>query len=294
MKNNAENVNNNKVANAAVEDNKNIIDTISIKKNVNITDNKDITEKANIIDNRNNRNNKNAENAGNAGNAKGKGMKDSKHIKDIKGIIFDMDNTLISSKINFAAMKKETYEFIINKGLLPRNLNILTQTTTAFIIEKAIKKNNLDRDQINEIWSIPTKYEIMGMENALLEPNVKELIQELFGKYHLTVLTNNSIEAANRVLKRNGIHKYFDLIVGREMLRSLKPSPEGFLYILGKYNTTKADEWLSIGDAWLDGKASMGAGIKFISYNADIQKMNMMEVYPYAKIENILEVLDYI
>lgn len=37
---------------------------------------------------------------------------------NIKGIIFDMDNTLLSSKINFAAMKRETYEFVVNNGIL--------------------------------------------------------------------------------------------------------------------------------------------------------------------------------
>ncbi len=212
---------------------------------------------------------------------------------NIKGIIFDMDNTLLSSKINFAAMKKETYEFIIDHGILPDDSSLLNQTT-AIIIEKAIKTNMMSQELINEVWEIPKKYEVMGMENAVLEPGVTQLLSELYGKYYLVVLTNNSVEAANKAFKENGIQNYFDIIVGREMLKSLKPSPDGFLYVLDRYKTTSANEWISVGDAWLDGKASMDAGIRFISYNGNIQKMSSMGVYPYAKIKDIRELINFI
>ena len=33
-----------------------------------------------------------------------------------------------------------------------------------------------------------------GMENAVLEPGVTQLLSELYGKYYLVVLTNNSVE----------------------------------------------------------------------------------------------------
>lgn len=153
---------------------------------------------------------------------------------NIKGIIFDMDNTLLSSKINFAAMKRETYEFVVNNGILPEDLNLLNKTT-AIIIEKAVKTNKMSRELINEVWEIPKKYEVMGMENAPLEPGVTQLLEELYGKCYLVVVTNNSVEAANRAFRWNGIYDCFDIIVGREMLKSLKPSPDGFLYILNHF-----------------------------------------------------------
>ncbi|NMB98356.1 MAG: HAD family hydrolase [Clostridiaceae bacterium] len=211
----------------------------------------------------------------------------------IKGIIFDMDNTLLHSKIDFAAMKKDTCEFIIKLGILPEDPELLNMTT-AKLIEKAVETGNMTQELIKAAWDIPTKYEVLGMKNAPLEPGVKQLIKELYGKYLLTVVTNNSVEAANRAFKDNDIYQYFDLIVGREMVKSLKPSPDGFKYVLDKFKTISPDEWLSVGDAWLDGKASMEAGIKFIAYNADIKRMNNMGVYPYAEIYDIKELLRFI
>lgn len=212
---------------------------------------------------------------------------------NIKGIIFDMDNTLLHSKIDFAAMKQDTYDYIIKLGLLPEDPELLNMTT-ARIIEMAAENSKMTQDLLEEIWGIPTKYEVLGMENAPLEPGVEQLIKKLYGKYHLVVVTNNSVEAANRAFKDNNIYQYFDLIVGREMVKSLKPSPDGFIYVLNKYKTISPDEWISVGDAWLDGKASMEVGIKFIAYNADIKKMNSMGVYPYAEISDIRELLCFI
>jgi len=210
-----------------------------------------------------------------------------------KGIIFDMDNTLLCSKINFAAMKKETYEFVIRHGILPDDLNLINHTT-AIIIEKAVKTNMMSQELINAVWEIPKKHEVIGMENAVLEPGVAQLLNELYGKYYLVVVTNNAVEAAKKALKENEIYRYFDIVVGREMVKSLKPSPDGFIYILNRYKTTSANEWLSVGDAWLDGKASMDAGIRFISYQGDIQKMNKMGVNPYAEINDIRELVHFI
>jgi phosphoglycolate phosphatase len=211
----------------------------------------------------------------------------------IKGIIFDMDNTLISSKIDFAAMKRDTYNYIVKLGLLPEGPEILNMTTSR-IIEKAAESKKMTKELKDKIWSIPTKYEVLGMENAPLEPGVEELVRELHGKYHLAIVTNNSVEAANRVIKRNNIYQYFDIIVGREMVDSLKPSPDGFIYVLNKYKNVSPGEWLSVGDAWLDGKASMLIGIKFIAYNGDIERMNSMGVYPYAEISDIRELKRFI
>lgn len=213
--------------------------------------------------------------------------------RNIKGIIFDMDNTLLSSKINFAAMKKDTYDFIINNGILPDDINLRNQTT-AIIIEKAKQTNLMSPELIKAAWDIPKKYEVMGMENAALEPGVTQLLSQLHGKYQLVVVTNNSVEAANRALKENGIFDLFDIIVGREMVKSLKPSPDGFLYILDRYKTISANEWISVGDAWLDGVASVEAGIKFIAYNADIKKMNSLGIFPHGEINDIRRLVDFI
>ena len=214
-------------------------------------------------------------------------------MNKIRGIIFDMDNTLLKSKIDFTAMKFETFRFLASRELLPQQLDI-SKHTASTLIEEALKTHLMTEALISEMWEIPTKFESKGMEGAELENGVVEILKELKGRTRMAVVTNNSNIAAEKALKGHDIFAFFDLVVGRENMTSLKPSPAGFQYILDRCSDISAEEWISVGDSWIDGKASSAAGIKFISYQGDIAKMSMMGVNPYASIEDIRELRDFV
>ncbi|MEJ9216883.1 HAD family hydrolase [Paenibacillus glucanolyticus] len=211
----------------------------------------------------------------------------------IKGIVFDMDNTLLHSSIDFGAMKREIYTFLCDHRLLPAGLSLDLHTTSTVIAE-AMNTGLLSEELSSEMWDIAKKHEIQGMIGAHLEEGSMELIQQLHGQLHLVIVTNNALEAAMSALNENGVAHYFDLIIGREAMGSLKPAPDGYLEVLKHFSHTSPKEWLSVGDAWVDGKASESAGMPFIAYRGDGAKMNSMDVAPFAKIQDIREVLGFL
>ena len=213
--------------------------------------------------------------------------------RNIKGIIFDMDNTLLRSTIDFPAMKKEVFQFLTYREVLPEHLD-LTRHTTATLIEAAKNSTRMTGRLLEQVWEIVRKHETSGMKGACLEPGVAELLEKLNGKVRLAVITNNSGHAAESALRENGIFHYFDCVVGREMVKSIKPSPDGVFYVLAKFPPISAEEWISVGDSWIDGKAAAQAGVKFISYRGDIREMNRMGVFPIAEIETIEELLAFV
>ncbi|SYX82940.1 HAD family hydrolase [Paenibacillus alvei] len=210
----------------------------------------------------------------------------------LKGIVFDMDNTILSSKIDFQAMKYETYQFLVSKEILPAGYN-LDYHTTSTIVEEAIQTNRMTEVLRNEMWDIAKKHEVCGMQGADLEPGAVEILNRLQGRYHLAIVTNNSVEAAEIALRENGIYEYFDFIIGREFMKSLKPSPDGYLRVLDEFKNS-ANEWLSIGDSWIDGKASISAGIRFIAYRSDKEMLKQMKVNPTADLSDLLELMSLI
>lgn len=210
----------------------------------------------------------------------------------LKGIVFDMDNTILRSRIDFQAMKKETYQFLVSKEILPDGYS-LDYHTTSTIIEEAIQTNRMTEELLNEMWDIAKKHEVYGMQGADLEPGAVEVLSELKGRYHTVIVTNNSVEAAEIALRDNDIMEYFDFIIGREVMKALKPSPDGYLRVLDEFKHS-ANEWLSVGDSWIDGKASISAGIRFIAYRSDKEKLKQMNVYPTAELSNLLELISLI
>ncbi|WP_353049567.1 HAD-IA family hydrolase [Paenibacillus sp. ISL-20] len=211
----------------------------------------------------------------------------------MKGIIFDMDNTLLHSSIDFGAMKRDIYAFLCHHRILPQGLSMDTHTTSTIIAE-AMNTGLLSEDLRQAMWNIAKEHEMRGMMGAELEAGASELVQHLHGQMHLAIVTNNAVEAAMAALEENRIVQYFDLIIGREAMGLLKPAPDGYLEVLKHFPHTSPKEWLSVGDAWVDGKASESAGIPFIAYRGDTARMNSMGVFPLAEIQHIKEVIDYL
>ncbi|MFD0674904.1 HAD family hydrolase [Cohnella sp. GCM10027633] len=207
--------------------------------------------------------------------------------RKITGIIFDMDNTLLRSRIDFPTMKQETYRFLVVNEILNDNYE-LSRHTTSTLIEEAVRTNRMTEEVLKEMWEIPTKHEILGMLGADLEPGTREILTQLKGRYRIAIVTNNSMEAAKVALRDNNILDCFDLIVGRERMNALKPSPDGYLRVLDEFKCS-ADECLSVGDSWIDGKASNSAGIRFIAYRSDKDKLTQMNVTADAVISDLNE-----
>lgn len=210
----------------------------------------------------------------------------------VTGIIFDMDNTILRSRIDFPAMKQETYRFLVLNEILDDGYE-LSQHTTSTLIEEAVRTNKMTEALLQQMWGIPKKHEILGMQEADLEPGTRDILRQLKGRYRIAIVTNNSIEAAEVALRDNNILDSFDLIVGRERMNALKPSPDGYLRVLDEFKSP-ANEWLSVGDSWIDGKASNSAGIRFIAYRSDTDKLMQMNVIADARISDLNELINHL
>ncbi|WP_409345535.1 HAD family hydrolase [Paenibacillus sp. MBLB4367] len=210
----------------------------------------------------------------------------------IKGIIFDMDNTLLQSSIDFPAMKQDVFRHLVAAGVLPRLFPVQDHTTATLL--EAAKHAGISDSLYEELLAVAVKHELAGMEGAGLEPGAEELLAQLHGSFVLAVVTNNAWPAAQKALEETGIIRYFDLVAGREQMTSLKPSPSGFLYVKGQFPDIAEDEWLSVGDSWIDGKGSADANIPFVCYRTPRQIMDQRGVPAIGRIEKLEDLLPYI
>lgn len=209
----------------------------------------------------------------------------------IKGIIFDMDNTLLQSRIDFGAMKRDVYSYLQAEGFLEHGLQ-LTEYTTSMLIEQA-KRQGLDAGRYAETMRITRQHEIVGMSDATLEPEAESLLSALEEEYVLVVVTNNAEEAAKEALTRTGIASRFQLIVGREGMTEMKPGPSGYQEVV-KRTGIPAEHWLSIGDSWIDGRGSIDAGIRFVGYQTKDEELASRGVEPIARLTRLSQLLDTI
>lgn len=176
-----------------------------------------------------------------------------------KGIIFDIDGTLTSTnKLIF-----KSFNYIAKKYL---------QRT--FTDEEIISLFGPTEDVILKQWcgndfeaAKKDYYEFYKSNHNLasLYPGIKNLLDYLkMKKVLLGIFTGKGRQASLITLEELEVKNYFDLIVTGDDVANHKPSSEGILKFLSKFNLKK-EEVLMIGDSVGDVKASKEAGIKIAS-----------------------------
>jgi phosphoglycolate phosphatase len=207
--------------------------------------------------------------------------------------IFDMDNTLLQSKIDFPKMKKTVYELLVRENMLPPEIAWQSKTTSELI---ALSRKHQEFSRVEkEVWLLIEEIETEGMKDAVLEPYAAQVLEDLSAQsVAMTILTNNARHAAIAALQRLSIDHLFSLIAGREQMEELKPSASGVHYILRHYPAIPQQDWLMIGDSWIDGMAAKRAGIRFLAYQANLSEMIDKGLEPQANLQTLRGIKDWI
>jgi len=154
------------------------------------------------------------------------------------GIIFDLDGTLVDSKLDFDAMRREMR--------LPEGTPIL----------EAMKQ--LPPQEANRCRQILARHEETGAQQAVLMPGVREFFSLLTARgIKRALLTRNTRHLTLGVLERFGLK--LDPVFTRED-GPVKPDPSAVLQILEHW-TIAPEHALVIGDFHFDIEAGRRAGV---------------------------------
>lgn len=176
-----------------------------------------------------------------------------------KGIIFDIDCTLTSTnKLIF-----ESFNFIAEKYLkktfTEKEIISFFGPTEDVILKELCGENyeEAKRDYYN--------YYKSNHHLAKLYPGILNLLSEIKKKnVLLSIFTGKGRQTSLITLEMLNIVDFFDLIVSGDDVDNHKPSSEGLLKFINKFNLSN-DEVLMIGDSVSDIKASREAGIEIAS-----------------------------
>ena len=166
----------------------------------------------------------------------------------VRGLIFDMDGTLVDSALDFAAIRQEI-------GLSNRQpiLEGIAQIT--------------DADRHDRALEILHRHEQQGAEQATPFPGVEQVLRELREQdYLLGVLTRNSRFATDLTFQRLGWT--FSIVLTREDAPA-KPDPTGLQMICRDWDLPPV-EVLFVGDYLFDIQAGHDAGTGTVLFAPDV------------------------
>lgn len=161
-------------------------------------------------------------------------------MQNIRGLIFDLDGTLVDSQLDFDLMRQEM-------DLPPGR--ILESIAT------------LPEERGRQCMEILKRHEVAGAGRATLLPGVEMLLQKAAQRsIPIGIVTRNSREISLAVLSR--LQLTYDILLTRDD-GPIKPDPWGVRQICEKWNVP-ARQVVMIGDYMFDVLSGRGAGTRTV------------------------------
>ncbi|MCC6177777.1 MAG: HAD family hydrolase [Chloroflexi bacterium] len=176
-------------------------------------------------------------------------------------IVFDFDNTLVHSKIDFQGIRRDLLDLLRRAGVPEAVDERLARLSIGQIIETGEAH---DPATGPVAWRIVLDYETAGMEASTIEEGAAATLHALRDDgFRLAVLTNNARPATLAALEKFDLRPAFDLILTRDEV-PMKPDPAGIVQARGALGPS--GRAVVVGDSWLDGAAAQRAVVPFVAF----------------------------
>ena len=198
----------------------------------------------------------------------------------MRNVLFDLDDTLFDfHKAEKIALTKTLVHF----GIDPTEETLALYSTINAAHWKRLELGEISREEVKvgryrELFKTigvecdPVKatayYESMLAIGHYFMPGAPELLEELYGKYRLYIVSNGTAKVQEGRVGSSGIAKYMDGIFISQVLGANKPDKQFFDICFAEIPDFSLSETVIIGDSLSsDIKGGINAGITTVWFN---------------------------
>ncbi len=220
----------------------------------------------------------------------------------IRNVLFDLDDTLFDfHKAEKIALTKTLVHF----GIDPTEETLALYSTINAAHWKRLELGEISREEVKvgryrELFKTigvecdPVKatayYESMLAIGHYFMPGAPELLEELYGKYRLYIVSNGTAKVQEGRIGSSGIAKYMDGIFISQILGANKPDKQFFDICFAEIPDFSLSETVIIGDSLSsDIKGGINAGITTVWFNPK-EIENDSDIKPDYTIKELSEV----
>ena len=183
----------------------------------------------------------------------------------IRAFVFDLDGTLIDSKLDLVnsvnAMLRQMGRTELPADLVARYIG----HGAPQLIASALGPGTTDEQQRTGLSVFLAHYQLHKLDATRPYPGVVEALDAL-ATYPMSVLSNKPTNMSVEILQGLGLAKYFRSIYGGDSFEKKKPDPTGALKILQEFGVPPS-QGAMIGDSEVDVQTARNAGTLAVAVN---------------------------
>lgn len=182
-----------------------------------------------------------------------------KKLPPIHLLIFDLDGTLIDSRLDLVHSVNATLEYLGRISLPHETIESYVGNGVAALMHRALGPGASEQEVGRAQEFFLSYYREHMLDNTVLYPGVRDALDAL-GDRNMAVLTNKPVRFSEEILKGLGIARYFKFVYGGNSFSCKKPDPVGVQTLLRDLNAMP-NEALMVGDSAVDVRTARNASI---------------------------------
>jgi len=213
-------------------------------------------------------------------------------FSEVRALIFDLDGTLIDSKLDLALAVNAALQEMGRAALRHEQIFGYIGQGAPKLIARALGKGATQEECRRGLEFFIQYYSIHKLDNTSLYPGVRETLDALAGM-PMAVLTNKPVGASRGILQGLGLAETFQIIYGGNSFERKKPDPMGVETILREFGAAPA-QVMFVGDSEIDVQTARNAGTWVCGVTYGFGSHRLAEFPPDLLVDNLTELVPHL
>ena len=213
-------------------------------------------------------------------------------FSEVRALIFDLDGTLIDSKLDLALSVNATLAELGREPLPHEQIFSYVGQGAPALIARALGDSTSEDECRQGLEFFIRHYSAHKLDNTGLYPGVSQALDALNG-FAMAVLTNKPVRVSRGILQGLGVAGYFRAVYGGNSFERKKPDPMGVESILREFGLDPA-EGMIVGDSDVDVQTARNAGTWVCGVTYGFGSHRLGEYPPDLLVNSLTELIPYL
>lgn len=208
-------------------------------------------------------------------------------IEGVRVLVFDLDGTLIDSKLDLALAVNATLEWMGRPPIEHYRISGYIGNGAPKLMQRALGPEANEDEVRRAVDFMLAHYNKHMLDNTVAYPGVEEGLAAL-GRFPMAVLTNKPLRPSRIILESLRLAPYFRAVYGGNSFETKKPDPKGMEILLREFGVSPREAMI-VGDSEVDVQTARNAKTWAcgVTYGLGSERLN--EFPPDILVDSLVE-----